>query len=80
MWRFVVAGVTQPLIGIDFLSHFSLLMDCRNNRLLVGVTSLSSPEQAANLLIPSVKPINSGTPVDSLFAEFPDSLSPPSPA
>jgi hypothetical protein len=27
-WRFVVAHVTHPLIGVDFLSHFGLLVDC----------------------------------------------------
>jgi hypothetical protein len=71
-WRFVVADVSQPLIGVDFLSHFGLLVDCRNNRLLDGVTSLSSLAQAANSLIPSIKTISSGTPVDRLLAEFPD--------
>jgi hypothetical protein len=30
----VVADVTHPLIGIDFLSHFGLLVDCKHNRLL----------------------------------------------
>jgi hypothetical protein len=33
-WRFVVADVTHPIIGVDFLSHFGLLVDCQNNRLL----------------------------------------------
>jgi hypothetical protein len=33
-WQFVVADVTQPLIGVDFLSHFGLLVDCKHNRLL----------------------------------------------
>jgi hypothetical protein len=33
-WRFVMADITHPLIGVDFLSHFGLLVDCRNNRLL----------------------------------------------
>jgi hypothetical protein len=27
--RFVLADVTQPLIGADFLSHFGLLVDCK---------------------------------------------------
>jgi hypothetical protein len=40
-WRFAVADVTYPLIGADFLSHFCLLVDCQNNRLLYGVTSPS---------------------------------------
>jgi hypothetical protein len=30
----VVADVTHPLNGIDFLYHFDLLVDCKHNRLL----------------------------------------------
>jgi hypothetical protein len=71
-WRFVVADVTRPIVGVDFLSHFGLLVDSRNNRLLDGVTSLSVPALAAIALIPSVKTIIGGTPIDSLLAEFPD--------
>jgi hypothetical protein len=57
--------------GVDFLLHFSLL-DCRINRLLDRVTSLSVPTQTARSLIPSVKAITDGTPVVSLVAEFQD--------
>jgi cleavage and polyadenylation specificity factor subunit 1 len=71
-WPFVVADVTHPFIGVDFLSHFGLLVDCRNNRLLDGVTSTSVPAQAASALIPRVKTITGGTPIDSLLTEFPD--------
>jgi hypothetical protein len=74
-WQFVVADVTHPLIGMDFLSHFGLLADYRNNRLLDGVILLSVLVKAASSLIPSVKTITGGTPVNSLLAEFPD-LSP----
>jgi hypothetical protein len=41
-WRFVVADVTQPLIEFDFLSHYGLLVDCKEKRLLDGITSLSA--------------------------------------
>jgi hypothetical protein len=41
MWQFIMADVTHPIIGVDFLSHFGLLVDCRNNRLLDGITSQS---------------------------------------
>jgi hypothetical protein len=71
-WRFVVADVAQPLIRANFLSHFGLLVDCRNNRLLDGVMSLSAPAQAASLPVPSVKVISGGTSVDTLLSEFPD--------
>jgi hypothetical protein len=67
----VVTDITHPIIGVDFLSHFGLLMNCRNNRSLDGVTSLSAPAQAASARIPSVK-ISDTTPVDSLLAGFPD--------
>jgi hypothetical protein len=68
----MVADVTHPIIGVDFLSHFGLLVDCRNSRLLDGVTSLFAPAKTASAHIPSVKTISDGTPVDSLLAEFPD--------
>jgi hypothetical protein len=70
--RFVVADVTRPNIGVDFLSHFGLLVDCRNNRLLDGTTLLSVQAQEASTLIPSVKTIIGDTPIGSLLAEFPD--------
>jgi cleavage and polyadenylation specificity factor subunit 1 len=71
-WRFVVADVTQPLIGADFLSNYGLLVDCKYTRLLDGVTSLSAPAQAANSRIPSVKVMSASTPVDNILSEFPD--------
>jgi hypothetical protein len=67
-WRFVVADVTHPLIGADFLSHFGLLVDCRNNRLLDGVTSLSAQVQPTSSAIPSVKVISGGTAVESILS------------
>jgi hypothetical protein len=66
----MVTDITQPFIGFNFLSHFSLLVDCRNTRLLYGVTLLASPSQAASSLIPSVKTISGRTPVNSLLAEY----------
>ncbi|XP_023713480.1 uncharacterized protein LOC111867671 [Cryptotermes secundus] len=70
-WRFVVADVTHPIIGVDFLSHFGFLVDYRNNRIQGGVTSLSAPASAADALIPSVKTISNDTPND-ILTEFPD--------
>jgi cleavage and polyadenylation specificity factor subunit 1 len=61
-----------PGLHVDFLAHFGLLVDCRNNRLLDGVTSLSIPAQSASALIPSVKTIIGDTQIDSLLTLFPD--------
>jgi len=71
VWRFVVADVQIPIIGVDLLSYYGLLIDCRNNRLLDGVTSLSTPGLTAPPSVPSVKVIAGGTATDSLMEEFP---------
>jgi hypothetical protein len=71
-WRFVVADVQLPIIGVDLLSHYCLLVNCRNNRLLDGVTSLSTPGCTVTSSVPSIKTITSGDPTDSLLSEFPE--------
>ncbi|KAJ4440451.1 argonaute 1, partial [Periplaneta americana] len=40
-WPFIKADVKLPIIGVDFLSHFNLLLDIRNGRLLDKITQLS---------------------------------------
>jgi hypothetical protein len=67
-----VGDVQLPIIEVDLLANFYLLVDCRNNRILDGVTPLSKPAQTASTRSPSVKTIGISTPVDILLAEFPD--------
>jgi len=76
MWHFVVADVQIPIIGVDLLLYYGLLIDCRNNHLLDGVTSLSAPGLTAPPSIPSVKVIARGMPTDSLLEEFPELTKP----
>jgi hypothetical protein len=45
-WRFMVASVQLPIIGVDLLATFSLLVDCRN-KIPEGIT-LSAPAQTAS--------------------------------
>jgi len=51
----VIADVDLHIIGVDLLSHYGLLVDCRNNRLLDEVTSLSTPGLIAPPSVPNVK-------------------------
>jgi hypothetical protein len=75
-WHFVIADVDLPIIGVDLLSHYGLLVDCRNNHLLDGVTSLSTPGLIAPPSVPSIKVIAGGTSPDSLLVEFPGLTNP----
>lgn len=46
-WRFVVADVTMPIIGVDFLSYYSLIVDCKNQKLIDNTTTLFTPASLA---------------------------------
>ena len=67
----MIADVDLPIIGVDLLSHYGLLVDCRNNHLLDGVTSLPTPGLIAPPSVPSVEVIAGSMPPDSLLEEFP---------
>ena len=40
-WIFVIADVQKPILGADFLQHFSLFVDLRRKRLVDSTTQLS---------------------------------------
>jgi hypothetical protein len=67
----MVADIQIPIIGVDFLSHFGLLVDCRNSPLLDGVTFLCTPGRTAPPTVPSVKFIGADALPFSLLEEFP---------
>jgi cleavage and polyadenylation specificity factor subunit 1 len=39
-WTFIVANVSQPILGIDFLTDNKLLVDCSSHRLLDSTTKM----------------------------------------
>lgn len=76
-WRFIVADVTKPIIGVDFLGFYNLLVDVRNQRIVDGVTSITvaAPQQEATESIWSVRTTSTAvanTQFLQLLREFPD--------
>jgi hypothetical protein len=53
-WNFVVANVTQSILGADFLSASGLLVDCRNRRLVDQATSLTSNLSSSSIVSPVI--------------------------
>ncbi|XP_023244427.1 uncharacterized protein LOC111642322 [Centruroides sculpturatus] len=41
-WPFVIANVSKPIIGADFIRHFGLLIDLKNARITDPLTSLTT--------------------------------------
>lgn len=42
MWTIIIADVTKPIIGADFIQHFGLLIDLKRNKLIDPLTGLHS--------------------------------------
>jgi hypothetical protein len=52
-WTFLLAAVSFPIIGVDFLRHFKLLIDPAANR-LVDTTSCQAFSTMSSLAMPAV--------------------------
>lgn len=74
VWRFTVADVTKAIIGVDFLSHFNLIVDIRNKLLIDASTKLSTVAASAvtDSLISSVKVVTGNSKYHILLSKFPE--------
>lgn len=63
---FNIADIEIPIIGADFLSHFGLLVDLQNKRLIDNKTSLSTNCSLQNCSLSSIKIF----PVENEFTQL----------
>lgn len=73
-WIFTIADVSKPIIGVDFLSHYQLLVDCRNQRLIDNVTSLTVAAISPRLpfSFASVKAVTGETEFHEILRNYPE--------
>lgn len=71
-WRFIVANVTKAIIGVDFLGHYNLIVDCRNQRLIDNTTSLSSSATIAKADVSSIKVLTGDTSYHKILFDYPE--------
>lgn len=71
-WRFVIADVTKPIIGVDFLSHYGLLVDTRNHRLIDNLTQLTATAYPARNAVCHIKAVAGTTRYHELLQQFPE--------
>ena len=82
-WNFVVAELSQPILGLDFLSHFSLILDCGRKVLRDSRTGLicsisSHTAQQSTTHSPEVSLDHIPTSVRSILQKFPELTQPKS--
>lgn len=72
LWNFVIADVSQAIIGADFLSHFELLVDLKNRCLLDRKTELKTVCEIEKTCILSIKSFNANSTYSNILAEYSD--------
>lgn len=77
-WQFIVADVTKAIIGVDFLSHYNLIVDVRMQRLIDANTTLVTPALPARPsdVVSSGKVRIGDTTYHDILREFPDIIRP----
>ena len=69
-WDFTIADVNLPLIGADFLSHYHLLVDVHNRR-LIDANTLSCTTIVPAPIDLAIHVTDESTPYSALKTEFP---------
>lgn len=75
-WTFIIAQVATPILGADFLKHFSLLVDLKNGKLIDAITKLFVHGYFSNSTEHTVKLITENTPYHMLLRKFPNLANP----
>ena len=72
-WIFIVANVQEPILGADFLRHFSLLVDIKRSRLIDATTQLrvQGVLSQATSPSPSFLPLQPTNVFTSIIAKYP---------
>lgn len=75
-WPFILAGVSKPIIGADFLNHYGLLVDIKNRCLRDPKTSLTTKGQCAKDIEPQVTLVSGDFKYKQILEKFPEILKP----
>jgi len=75
-WRFVVAYVTGPIIGSDFLYFYNLLVDIRHRRLIDNITNLTVNGASVETYGGHIKVLAGSSRYHKLLKDFSDVIRP----
>lgn len=70
-WKFIVADVSKPIIGADFLNYHQLVVDLTYRRLIDGVTNLKIQAPICASSTPTIRSIDVQQSYHDILAEFP---------
>ncbi|GBN81497.1 hypothetical protein AVEN_37312-1 [Araneus ventricosus] len=75
-WCFLIADISHPIIGNDFLERFELLIDIKNRRLIDSLTFLSAKRVKAPGNTLELTLISNKSPFHTILSKFREFFSP----
>ncbi|GBN01400.1 Transposon Ty3-I Gag-Pol polyprotein, partial [Araneus ventricosus] len=80
-WPFIIANVNQPIIGVDFLKHFNLLVDVMSGCLIDGITKLTTQGKYTNTdsLTSGISILLGDSEFYGILSQFPELTNPSQP-
>ncbi|GFV27989.1 transposon Tf2-6 polyprotein [Trichonephila clavipes] len=76
IWTFIIADVSSPIIGADFLKHFNLLIDLKKKWLVDVETSLFTSCVFSNIVQPSILTVDAIISFKNILSEYPELSNP----
>ncbi|GFT80134.1 transposon Tf2-9 polyprotein [Trichonephila clavipes] len=77
-WPFLIASVSVPIIGADFLYNFNISPDLRNRKLINNATKISRNCKLVSPEVHSIKLVSGESIFHGVLREFPEIVKPPS--
>ncbi|GFS49869.1 retrovirus-related Pol polyprotein from transposon 297 [Trichonephila inaurata madagascariensis] len=70
-WPFIMTAVSQPIIGVDFLRHYGLLVEIHQGCLVDSLRKLQMQGKVQQGNNSGIKTVNDNTKFHRLLTEFP---------
>lgn len=75
-WTFVVADISCPILGADFLEQFGLIVDIKNKRIMEGLSDSFSPGVVSGTdVVTNITPIALDNPYNVILSRYPKLIS-----
>ena len=75
-WTFIIAETVKPLLGYDFLNHFGILVDCKNNRLIDTLTCQTAKTSPTPIVMNISVERQFQPDVQDIIKKYPNLISP----
>ena len=77
LYPFIIAEVSHPIIGADFLERYGLLLDVKNKRLIDPLTTLKAPGKVCSRAVETPIMAYERNRFSKILEEFPEITRPP---